>query len=387
MVGASLAIALKNTPLTIAVIEAQDYQFNDQASYDDRGIAISYGSQQILSSMQLWPELNPHATAITDIHVSDKGHFGATRLSSQQEQVSALGFVILAREMGKILNKALKAQSNLTMISPASVIGLEHKSDEVILTLKNKQQVSGKLLVAADGANSKIRALMNIGALTHDYQQTAITANVSTQKPHNGCAYERFSESGPVALLPMLGHRSSLIWSVHPSDVDHLLSASDESFIAQLQDHFGYRLGKFTRVGTRSSYPLKLSHTDNSIQHRTVFIGNASHSLHPIAGQGFNLGLRDVAVLADLLVDNVSDCGSSKVLHDYQCWQQPDQDSVIKATNMLVATFSNNNPILGHTRAAGLTFLDMIPPAKHWFAQKSMGLAKKQPRLARGITL
>jgi 2-octaprenyl-6-methoxyphenol hydroxylase len=387
MVGASLAIALKNSALNIAIVEAFDYQVDEQPSYDDRGIAVSYGSQRILSSMGLWSELVSYATAISDIHVSDKGHFGATRLSAQQEQVPALGYVILAREMGKVFNSALKLQQNLDIISPARVIDLKQSDETVSLTLDNHQKINAKLIVAADGADSKVRQLLKLGALKHDYHQTAITANVSTKKPHKGCAFERFSQTGPVALLPMSDNRSSLIWTVKPEQVDALLSASDDEFLAQLQDHFGFRLGRFTRVGKRQSYPLTLNQTDNAVQHRIVFIGNAAHSLHPIAGQGFNLGLRDVATLADIIVDQHNDCGATSLLHDYKIWQQPDQDQIIKATNLLVSLFSNDNSLLGHGRAACLSLLDSIPPAKHWFAKKSMGIAKKQPRLARGISL
>ena len=380
MVGASLAYALKTSPLKIALIEAFNVKTNQQPSYDDRGIALSYGSQRIFETMGLWSQLAPHSTAITDIHISDRGHFGATRLSAQTENIPALGQVILARAMGQVLNQAMTEHETLDMICPSRVTALEQHTDAVDLTLDNDRKIKAKLIVAADGANSTLRSLLGLSVTEQAYQQTAITANISTERPHNGRAYERFTEQGPIALLPMPDNRCSLIWTIKTGDETSINALDDSAFLKQLQSEFGYRLGKLTQ-------------TDQPIQDRIVFVGNAAHNLHPIAGQGFNLGLRDVVALAEVLVDSngvideAKDCGDAKLLHDYQQWQQGDQDIVIKATDRLVRLFSNNNPLLGHSRSAGLVALDLIPPAKHWLAQKSMGLGKRQPRLARGISL
>ena len=387
MVGASLACALKNTPLNIVIIEAFEPNSAQQASYDDRGIALAYGSQRIFESMGLWDQLAVHSTAISDIHVSDRGHFGVTRLSAQDENVPALGQVITARSMGQVFNQALVQQENLEVICPASVVDLNQHEGYVELILNDDSQISAKLIVAADGAQSTLRHLLGLGALEHDYGQTAITANITTERAHQGRAFERFTDSGPIALLPMSDNRSSLVWTVKTGDETALLQLSNSDFLAQLQDRFGYRLGKFKQVGQRNSYPLKLVQADQPIQHRIVLIGNAAHSLHPIAGQGFNLGLRDVAALADVLVDNTGDCGDPRLLHDYSQWRQQDQDSVIENTNSLVTLFSNNNPLLGHLRGAALALIDALPHAKHALAQKSMGLNRKQPRLGRGIPL
>lgn len=393
MVGASLAYALKTSPLKIALIEAFNVKTNQQPSYDDRGIALSYGSQRIFETMGLWSQLAPHSTAITDIHISDRGHFGATRLSAQTENIPALGQVILARAMGQVLNQAMTEHETLDMICPSRVTALEQHTDAVDLTLDNDRKIKAKLIVAADGANSTLRSLLGLSVTEQAYQQTAITANISTERPHNGRAYERFTEQGPIALLPMPDNRCSLIWTIKTGDETSINALDDSAFLKQLQSEFGYRLGKFTQVGKRSHFPLKLTQTDQPIQDRIVFVGNAAHNLHPIAGQGFNLGLRDVVALAEVLVDSngvideAKDCGDAKLLHDYQQWQQGDQEIVIKATDRLVRLFSNNNPLLGHSRSAGLVALDLIPPAKHWLAQKSMGLGKRQPRLARGISL
>jgi len=386
MVGASLAYALKNSRLKIALIEAFEFNTVQQVSYDDRGIALSYGSQIIFEAMGLWSQLSPYATAISDIHISDRGHFGVSRLSAKAENVPALGQVITAKSMGLILNKALSEQENIDIYCPASVISLNQSADHIELVLKDNTHLTAKLIVAADGAQSTIRHCLNLGALEHDYQQTAITANISTERPHQAQAFERFTEHGPIALLPMSDNRCSLVWTVKSGDEVDILALSEQDFLAKLQTEFGYRLGKFTQVGQRNSYPLKLIQADQPVQHRTILIGNAAHSLHPIAGQGFNLGLRDVAELADRL-NATEDCGDSKLLHDYQYARQVDHDNVINSTGNLVDLFSNNNPLLGHLRGAGLALVDILPPAKHWLAQQSMGLAIKQPKLGRGLKL
>jgi len=387
LVGASFAYALKNSGLKLALVEAFTVDSEHQPSYDDRGIALSYGSQRIFESMGLWSQLSASASAISDIHVSDRGHFGVTRLSANDENVPALGQVITARIMGQVLTQALAQQGNLDVICPASVSALNQYDDYAEIQLNDDRVLSAKLIVAADGAQSTLRKLLGLGALEHDYQQTAITANISTERPHNGRAFERFTDTGPLALLPMTENRCSLIWTVKTGEESSILALSDQDFLAQLQDRFGYRLGKLTKIGRRNSYPLKLIQADQPIQQRVVLIGNAAHSLHPIAGQGFNLGLRDVAALVEVLADAPEDCGSSQLLHDYRQWRQSDQDSVIKSTSNLVSLFSNSNSVLGHARGTGLTLMDIFPPAKHLLAKQSMGLSRKQPRLARGISL
>ena len=387
MVGASLAIALKNSPLRIAIIEAIPAKATQQPSYDDRGIALSYGSQRIFEGLGLWASLKTHSTAIKHIHVSDRGHFGVPRLSAKQEHVPALGQVITARDMGQIFNPAINDQNNLDVISPASVVALQQFEDHVEVELNDQRKLKAKLLVAADGGQSTIRQLLKLGAVEHDYQQTAVTANITAERPHENWAYERFTDTGPIALLPMTDNRCSLVWTVKSGDDARLLALSDHDFLTQLQDRFGYRLGKLIQVGQRHSYPLNLIHADQPVQQRVVLIGNAAHSLHPIAGQGFNLGLRDVAVLADLLASADNDCGDARLLLDYKQWRLNDQDNVISTTSNLVTLFSNSSPLLGHLRGASLSLLEAVPPVKHWLAKKSMGLDRKQPRLGRGIAL
>lgn len=387
MVGATLAIALKNTDLRIALVEAFELNNQQQASYDDRGIALAYGSQRIFETMGLWSELQPMCTAISHIHISDRGHFGVTRLHAAKENVPALGQVITAKLLGSVLYKQLEQQNNLDIHCPTRVVSMEQHSDSADITLDNGKALSAKLIVAADGAKSTIRNLLKLGEHTVDYQQTAITANVSTERTHQSWAYERFTDTGPVALLPLSDNRCSLVWTVKTGDDAALLDSDEATFLKQLQDRFGYRLGHFTKVGQRNSYPLHLHQADQPIQHRVVLIGNAAHSLHPIAGQGFNLGLRDVVALADVITNYQPDCGDARALTDYKEWRLNDQDDVIDATGLLVNLFSNANPVLAHSRGAGLSLMESLPPVKRWLARQSMGLSGKQPRLARGIKL
>jgi 2-octaprenyl-6-methoxyphenol hydroxylase len=387
MAGASLAIALKNTSLKIGLVEAYPLKTDSQPSYDDRGIALSYGSQRIFETMAVWPDIASKATAIKDIHISDRGQYGVTRLSAVQQGVPALGQVLTARDLGHTLNQHLQMCPELSLFCPAKVTALTTTPDDATITLDDEQTLNAKLIVAADGKYSTIRQLLGLGAWEQGYNQTAITANISTDKPHHGCAYERFTETGPMALLPLSENRSSLVWTVNSGEQQGLLDLDDKDFLNTLQQRFGYRAGRFIKVGQRNCHPLTLMQADSPQQQRVLLIGNASHSLHPIAGQGFNLGLRDVAVLAELLVQYAEDCGQPKLLFDYQAWRGHDQDQIVAATDSLVTLFSNHLSPLTHLRGAGLAILDTLPAAKNVLANHSMGLGFKQPKLARGLTL
>ncbi len=406
MVGASLAIAL--LPLTraphnlkICVVDAFEHNVEGQPSYDDRSIALSHGSSLIFKGMGLWDELQSKTSPIKQIHVSDRGHFGATRLTAEKENVPSLGYLVESRVLGQQLYKTL-ADSDIELMIPASVVDIKHEDDDSI-SLEVKQgnetiQISSRLLVAADGTNSKVRELSGIKTTVSDYQQSAIIANISTQKPHNGQAFERFTENGPIALLPMTGNRSSLVWTHHTEnntdEVDTVMALSDSEFLHQLDQAFGYRLGKFTKVGKRSVYPLSLVTSDKNTAYRTVVIGNASHTLHPVAGQGLNLALRDVAVLSDLLADLISKKDGSKTIKSidellvtYEELRAEDLKNTIRYTDSLVRMFSNDNMLLGHARAGGLLAVDRISPMRKWISRQSMGINHRHSRLARGLAL
>ncbi|MCK4588068.1 MAG: FAD-dependent monooxygenase, partial [Gammaproteobacteria bacterium] len=242
MVGASLACALANQPLRIAIIEAVPYQTDKQPSYDDRAIALSFGSRRIFDGLGLWPEIAPHTTAINRIHVSDQGRFGFTRLDNKQENVDALGYVITARNLGRTLVHQLDQLKNLTLISPAKLTDLKLGDDHATAVIEKDgetETLSASLIVAADGGNSAARQLLDIQTTAHDYNQTAITANITPEFPHQHVAYERFTQHGPLALLPMEDNRCALVWTHDPQETKRILELNDEKFLNELQSNFG----------------------------------------------------------------------------------------------------------------------------------------------------
>ena len=389
MVGASLAVALKPLKLNIALVDAFKPRDTKHPAYDDRAIALSYGSSLIYKGMGMWSNIQTDATAIKQIHVSDKGHFGATRLSAKKEKVDALGYLVEARLLGKQLYTALNSDDNIEHIIPARVESLNYHDDYLEVSLDNngkKQTIRCQLLVAADGTNSTIRTLSGIGTQRSDYHQVGIIANVSTEKPHNNQAFERFTADGPIALLPMSNNRSSLIWTQPSNKADDILALDDKTFLDKLGEAFGYRLGRFTKAGKRSSFPFALVRSDKNTAERVALIGNASHTLHPVAGQGLNLALRDVAVLADLLA-KYSSKETKQLLIDYEEKRQSDINTTIRYTDSLVKLFSNDLFLLGHARAGGLLAVDRISPLRNWLTSQSMGTKYRQERLSRGLSL
>jgi len=398
MVGASLACALGGQALRVAVVEAVPYQAASQPSYDDRAIALSFGTHRIFQSMGLWPELAAHATPIKHIHVSEQGALGVTRLHHFDENVAALGYVITARDIGRVLVRTLKTLHNVDIISPAQFTRIQFNETSATATVDKKSQTINlecKLLVAADGGQSTSRQLLGVAATRIDYAQSAIITNISTQLPHNNVAYERFTPNGPLALLPMSDdenspNRHAVVWTHPGNQAQDVARLEQREFLQRLQTSFGNRLGKFLKVGERSVHPLYLMRAQEQVRPRAVLIGNAAHTLHPIAGQGFNLGLRDVAALAEVIVTaqrENADIGELALLQQYAQWRETDHKHMIGLTDSLVRLFSNRFPLLQVARTGGLLALDSLPPARHLLANHTMGLAGKLPKLARGLAL
>ena len=392
MVRASLAVALKPLKLKIGLIEAFNFGVAEQPSYDDRSIALSYGSSRIYQGMGLWEKLRAGVESIQHIHISDRGHFGATRLAATQENVPALGYVVESRVLGKLLYEEL-TDSNIALLVPAKVFAVTQDADSVHVSIERNgvvDSVQTRLLVVSDGSQSAVRDMLGIAATRREYHQTALIANVTTAEPHRHTAYERFTPHGPLALLPLTEGRYSLVWTHRDEDVAATMALDDAAFLRKLQAEFGYRQGEFVRVGQRATYPLVLQKSVQEVAGRAVVIGNASHALHPVAGQGLNLGLRDVATLADLLADaarNGADPGSRTLLADYGQRRQPDYAAVVQYTDTLVRIFSNDFAPLGHARAGGLLAVDRVPLLRHWITRQSMGLRHRQARLSRGLSL
>jgi 2-octaprenyl-6-methoxyphenol hydroxylase len=404
LAGASLACALRNAvaakPLKIAVIEAYELNTDTQPSYDDRTIALSYGSRCIFEGMGLWSALEPHAEAINTIHISDRGHFGITRLTKEQEGVEALGYVLENKRIGEQLYNAMigdgrdvPAASNITLFCPAEVLSLEQDAEQVVVDILvngEQKKLSGKLLVAADGNNSKVMQMLCIGSSRQNYDQTALITNVTPGKKHENVAYERFTDSGPLAFLPMQSNRCSVVWTLSKHQAEYLYSLDEADFLEQLQQRFGFRLGQLKKIGKRHIYPLFLQAATEIVQGRAVIIGNAAHSVHPVAGQGFNLALRDVALLSELIIDSLrssGDIGQQVMLQEYARLRAQDIQRVYRFTDTLVKTFSNAIIPLAHLRSLGLLMVDIVPDIKHQLALQSMGLGGRLSRLNRGLRL
>ena len=393
MAGASLAVALSGHGLRMLLIEAAEPAAETIPNYDDRAIALAYGSSKILQSIGVWQAMKHKAEPIRSIHVSECGGFGFTHLEDKREKVPALGYVLTARDLGSGLLAALKMCEDVEIMAPASVIGLIQDQDSVQINVDQQGRLTtlaSKLLVAADGGNSFIRKELGLPVRSWKYGQSAVIANLTPSRNHDNVAYERFTDQGPVAFLPMSDNRCALVWTVGDEAIDEVMAYSDEGFLQQVQARFGWRLGRLQKVGKRSVYPLAHIHAPKSVSGRVAVIGNAAHSLHPIAGQGFNLGIRDVAVLAEVVVEAQKknlDVGSESVLRSYEGWRKRDQEGVAMATDGLVRLFTNPLVAVKLLRNAGMLAVDVLPFLRRPLARSAMGLHGKLPRLTRGLPL
>ena len=393
MVGATLAVALADTTLNVALIEAVPFRSDSQPSYNARCIALAEGSQRIYSTLGLWPQLRAYTTPMAQIHISEKGNFGVTRLDAKAEGVAALGYVIESRVLGNVLLEHLRAAPNIDILCPAKLenIVIANGHAELSLgTVAGSRDIQADLVVAADGDHSFVRQQLGIEELRSDYDQTSIITTVTPSRCHNNVAYERFTPQGPIALLPLSENRCSLVFTVKNAEAGSILQLSDKDFIDRLTERFGHRLGDFVRIGPRKAYPLTFSRAKEHVRQRLALIGNAAHTLHPIAGQGFNLGLRDVALLAQTVLDAKranQDIGALCTLDAYKRWRDHDHARVIAFTDGLARVFSNTIGLFSLARGAGLVLSDICPPIKSQLVRQSMGLSGPQPRLASGLPL
>ena len=384
MTGTTLALALSaftNGKMKIAVLERQPAKQHQQSGFDARCIALSDGSCQKFSRIilpdgqNLWQKIQPFSTHIEQIHVSDKGHSGIVEFSAREFHLQQLGAVIELQQAGQIMLQAVEQSDNIDYLCPVEIAHIERSQDGVKISLKNDRTLTAQLLIGADGTKSEVASAVNISQeMLHDYGQTAIIANVQTQQPHQNRAFERFTTEGPLALLPMKDNLMSLVWCVRHAD--ELLQADENSFLTRLQQQFGWRLGRFQRCGQRFAYPLTLSCAAQHIQARTVLIGNAAQTLHPIAGQGFNLGIRDVMTLANILSyaylqqQEISD---DALLQQYENKRKADQKQMIQLTDGLLTIFANNLLPLQIGRNLGLMALAQSSMLRQYFAKPTLG--------------
>lgn len=397
LVGGSLAIALASTGCRTGLIEAVPPDDEAQPSFDDRTIALSRGSYRILSGLGVWPLISDAVWPIKQIHISEQNRFGTAVIDAREQQIPELGFVIKSRKLGRAIWKIVEESPGVTTFCPARVAGTEigdacrHVS---LVGADAEQTLSTRLLVVADGARSKLRAQLGIGASDRDYGQVAVVANIKVDERKAGhIAYERFTADGPLAILPGRDGLYTLVLARTSESAPAVMAMADNELLNLVQDAFGFRLGRFSRLGKRHAYPLHLVTAENIINERAAIIGNAANGLHPVAAQGFNLGLRDVASLAELLADGLRiggsgfDCGAADLLDDYVNWRRSDQLKVVGFTDGLIRFFGIPGATASRGRALGLTAFDMAPAAKRELARQTMGLSGRLTRLARGLPL
>ena len=389
MVGLSLALMLAKTNIAVKLLEAIKYPNYDDAnlapyhsSFDARNSALSRRSVQIYQELGLWNALQEHATPILEVNITEQGGFGKARLKAGQEKVESFGQVIENAWLGRVLLTEVKQQPLIELIDGVQVTSLIQDTDFAYIEAKRgdyTHKLQSKLVIAADGRDSFCRQALGIGASVHDYDQVAIVTTVQTSKPHEHVGFERFSPLGPLALLPLPGeYHRSVVWPVKKgTEGEWLGDENDQHFLDALQQTYGDRAGKFQKTGKRFSFPLSQVLAEKQAVGRVVLMGNAAHTIHPVAGQGFNLCMRDAYVLVRYLKEQIeknADVGDAKVLQDYEKSRLTDQKRVIKFCDSVVRGFSNQNPVLKFIRNSGLIAFETIPGFKPLVASYAMGL-------------
>jgi len=390
MVGLSLALMLAKSNIAVKLLEAVKYpNYDDEnvapyhSSFDARNTALSRRSVQIYQKLGLWDALQQHATPILQVHITEQGSFGKARLVAEQEKVESFGQVIENAWLGRVLLTQVRQQPLIELIDGVQVTSLTQDADQVqIEAIRNGEYIhslKSKLVIAADGRDSFCRQAIGVCVDEHDYDQVAIVTTVQTSKPHQHVGFERFSALGPLALLPLPGeYRRSVVWPVKKgTEAEWLGEENDQHFLDALQETYGDRAGKFEKTGKRFSYPLAQVLAHKQAVGRVVLMGNAAHTIHPVAGQGFNLCLRDADVLVRFLMEQLAksdDIGAPENLLAYEQSRLKDQQRVIKFCDSVVRGFSNQNPILKLLRNTGLIAFDVIPGVKPLVANYAMGL-------------
>jgi len=390
MVGASCALALAGTGRSVLLIEGTAPDSLAQPSFDERTTALGNASRRIFETLGVWERMGTQAAPIRAIHVSEAGRFGFARLQAAAQGIDAFGYVVANRVIGAALWSALADATGVTLRVPARPAAVEIAADAVTLVIDaagTRERVQARVVVAADGAHSIVRAAAGIAASVEDYGQIALVVNVAADRSHEGIAFERFTSAGPLAVLPLADGSFTIVWTVAPEEAARLCAIGNAAFLDELQARFGWRAGRFVRAGQRASYPLTLTRAATTVALRTALIGNAAQALHPVAGQGFNLGLRDAAMLAELIAAGGADAGAAALLSRFAEWRARDRSGVIRFTDGLIKLFGDPRRSVGVLRNLGLLLFDVAPPAKSALARVSAGFGGPTPRLARGLGL
>ncbi len=389
MVGLSLALMLAKANIASTLLEAIQYpavthpdELNYHSSFDARNTALSRRTVQIYNELGLWDALQQHATPIYEVNITEQGGFGKARLLADEEKVESFGQVIENAWLGRVLLAQVQQNPLIELLDGVNVNTLEQ--DEHVVTINATRgtaqlQRQSVLLIAADGRDSFCRKALNVAVDVHDYEQVAIVTTVQTSKPHRHVGFERFSPLGPLALLPLPGeYRRSVVWPVQKgTEQEWLGEANDQHFLNALQQTYGDRAGHFEKTAARFCYPLSQVLAERQAVGRVVLMGNAAHTIHPVAGQGFNLCMRDAHVLVRFLAQQLEqglDLGEPEVLKAYEQARLADQRRVIKFCDGVVRGFSNRNPLLKALRNTGLMAFDLIPGVKPLVANYAMGL-------------
>lgn len=379
LIGAMCLLALKNSGYRIRLIDVQPLDTRLQLDFDARSLALSMASVRLLQMLNLWSPMEAHACAITTIHVSQQGHFGQARLVAAEQP---FGYVLEIQQLHAALQPLLPHQD---IDAPAELMAYDLDSQQVtIRTAQGEKILKTRLLIAADGADSSVRQLCGLPANVKHYAQHALVANIGLRRSHHHIAYERFTKQGPLALLPMTAQRMACIWSLPSAQATQYLQLTDNALMHELQQAFGYRLGRFEKIGTRQIFPLRQIIMPRLVHQSVVFIGNAAHTLHPVAGQGFNLGLRDVAMLAQCIQQQGL---TAAALQRYQSARKHDQSAIQWLTDGLIELFSSRLPGLGIARGHGLLALENAPWLKHELIRYAQGFGGIVPDLVCGVPL
>jgi 2-octaprenyl-6-methoxyphenol hydroxylase len=382
LVGASLAIALDAAGCAVTLVEAAAPRTDAQPSYDERNLALARATVNGLSAIGVWRHVAERATPIRHIHVSRGGEFGSVRMDAERQGVDALGWTLPARELGAGLLRRLDECRQLTRLAPAKLTALESCADGWIAEIESpagRQRVKAALVVGADGTHSFVRERIGIVAETYDYAQTLFVCTVTPERDHAQRAFERFTDDGPIALLPLSERRCGLVLTVSADEADAVASMDDDAFLALAQQRFGWRLGRLSRPGRRFPYAIQRVAAERLIAPRAVVVGNAAQTVHPIGAQGFNLGLRDALTLAELIAQ-ANDPGDAALLRNYAERRAEDREGTMAMSHGLVRLACLPQPVLGPLRSLAMLACDRVPPLQTLLARRGMGFRGKPPR-------
>ncbi len=390
--GPALALALAQTGHSVTVVDALPRGGFEDEDFDGRGYALALASQRLLAQIGIWPEVAEQAQPMLEIKASD-GHAGEgaapffVHFDHREIEEGPMGYMLEDRYLRRALLKAMADEPRISLINDARVVAQETDQTGVTLTLESGDTLRGGILVGADGRKSGTAARAGIKRTGWDYGQTALVCAIDHEKPHHGIAHQFFMEPGPLAVLPLPGNRSSIVWSERTKMAEAIQGLDDSDYITALKPRFGNFLGEISLAGKRFTYPLNLTIANSFIAARMALIGDAAHGMHPIAGQGLNAGLRDVGALAEVLTEarrRGEDAGSALVLDRYQQWRRFDTATLVASTDMVNKLFSNDNPLLRLGRDLGMGLVNSLPGLRRGFMREAAGLTGDLPRLLKG---